>query len=111
MKRGYIVSGTDAAWGVAVVATTAKEAKKISVAAGEFLDDEWINIKSHWERDVDVNGLHIGVLRDLRKGLFRGFYNYIESKCDNCGVESQVEAYNNKALCFDCMEKEYENVR
>ena len=105
-KRGYYVHSEDDSWGIAVVATTTREAKKIAFAVDEFPDDEWINIRARWERDADVTGLDIGILYDLRDGILRGFYQYIEATCDNCGSVSDLIACNGKALCYKCAEKE-----
>jgi hypothetical protein len=101
MKRGYFVHGYDETWGIAVVAPTAREAKIIVV--GEFNGEEWIDICVRWIRKADVNGLDVGMLQNLREGLLRGFYRYIEGKCDECGKETKLELYSEKALCFDCM--------
>jgi hypothetical protein len=109
MKRGYFVYGYDETWGIAVIAPTARSAKNIAYATGELIDEDWIEIHARWMRDVDVSGLDVGVLRDLHEGLLRGFYMYIESKCDMCSEESQLELCNGKALCPDCIEKEYES--
>jgi hypothetical protein len=79
MKRGYFVYGCDESWGVAVVAPTGRQARNIAYTA----------------------------LHNLHEGLLRGFYMYIEGKCDECSDESQLELCSGKALCFDCMEKAY----
>jgi hypothetical protein len=107
MKRGYFVYGCDESWGVAVVAPTGRQARNIAYTAGEFIGEEWIEIRARWMRDADVSGLDVGVLHNLHEGLLRGFYMYIEGKCDECSDESQLELCSGKALCFDCMEKAY----
>ena len=109
-KRGYFVHGEDSSWGIAVVATTAREAKRIGFAAGEFIGDAWIDIRARWERDADVTGLDIGVLHGLHDGLLRGFFKYIEGVCEDCGVETELKRCNGKALCFECVEKEDEKL-
>jgi hypothetical protein len=105
--RGYFVYGYDETWGIAVVAQTARQAKIIAYGTGELIGDVWIDIRARWMRGADVNGLDVGVLRNLHEGLLRGFYMYIEGKCDECSEESQLELCSGKALCFDCMEKAY----
>ncbi len=109
-KRGYFVHDQDDSWGIAVVATTVREAKRIGFAAGEFPGSEWIDIRARWERDANVTSLEIGILHDLREGLLRGFYDDIEGKCDACGSESELKRCNDKALCFECVEKEDEKL-
>jgi len=106
MKRGYYIHGGDEVYGVAVVANSLREAKK---KAFIFLDeDEWIEMKGRWIRDANVIGLEEGIIHDLYDGLRRGFYSYIEGNCEACGEESHLSLCSDKALCFDCAEKEYE---
>lgn len=107
MKRGYFVYGDDDAAGFAVVAATAKEAKKIAVASGE-LDADWIDIRCLWQRDADVADLPIGMVTDARVGLRCGIYGYLdEYPCDVCGKDADVRAHNGMVLCGECLEKEY----
>ena len=105
MKRGYFVHGYDETWGIAIVASTAREAKNIAYA--ELHDEEWIDIRVRWIKNVYLEGLDTGIVHNLRDGLLRGFFGYIEGWCDNCGNETELEVCSGKALCFDCMEKEY----
>ena len=107
MKRGYYVHGADDAYGVAVVAPTARVAKNIAYAAGELIGEDWIDVRVQWRTNADAKGLEVGVLHNLHEGLLRGFYGYIEGVCDDCGDESTLELCSGRALCLDCMEKEY----
>jgi hypothetical protein len=107
MKRGYFVYGYDEFWGVAVVATSTKEAKKIAFYSGELIGVEWVDIRCVWRRDVDVANLQIGIIDDLHLALLLGFYCFVEDMaCDICGDETLLLAYKNKALCEDCIVKE-----
>lgn len=108
MKRGYFVYPQDEFWGVGVVASSAKEAKNIAFASGELIDVDWIDIRVRWERTAEVEVLPIGVVSDMRTGLLCGIYGYVEGyKCDDCNVEAVLRLCNGKALCADCIEKEY----
>ena len=108
MKRGYFVYPADECWGVGVVAETAKEAKKLAFASGELIDVDWIDIRVRWEREADVEELPIGVVTDMRTGLLCGLYGFVEGyKCDGCEREDVLKLCNGKALCDDCIEKEY----
>jgi len=107
MKRGYLVYGKDEYNGIGVVATTAKEAKNIAFASGK-LDSNWIDARVRWIRNAKVDTLPIGIVLDMRTGLLCGIYEYIyDFKCDSCGVDRILHACNGKALCDECMEKEY----
>ena len=104
MKRGYYVHGYDDAWGIAVVAATAKQAKKIAFASGEFPDTAWTDLRVWWMKDADITGLEEGILLNYRDGLLRRLYTYVEGKCDGCGDESCLRECNGKALCQACEE-------
>jgi hypothetical protein len=108
MKRGYFVQPQDESWGLGVVATTAKEAKNIAFASGKLIDVDWIDIRVRWERSAEVEVLPIGIVIDMPQGLLCGLYGFIEGcKCDECGVEDVLRLCSGKALCYDCIEKEY----
>ncbi len=109
-KRGYYVSSIH--YGVAVVATSAKEAKQIAHKSGVLLKDmepvEWISIQVRWIRDADVSDLPIGVVNDTRMGLLCGIYSHLEGGlCDECGKESTVFSYKGLVLCGECVLKQH----
>ena len=94
--------------GFAVVATTAKEAKKIVYDAGEIIfgDTDYIAIRARWQRDAVVDDLPIGMVDDPHLGLLRGMYgSLMEYPCDECGKDADVVCYNGRALCSCCIEK------
>ena len=108
-KRGYFVHGGDEMCGFAVVATSAKEAKKIVHDSGELFDADWIDIRVRWVRDAIVSDLPIGMVEDARGALIRGLYGTLaEYPCDGCGKERDVVCYKGRVLCSCCVEKEYE---
>ena len=104
-KRGYFIHGSDPSGGFAVVATSLQEARRIVYRAGD-IEGDWIDITGHWCRDAKVDNLPIGVVEDLRLGLVRGMYQYIEDfECDVCGEVSFVHECNGKVLCASCEEE------
>lgn len=115
MKRGYYVHNNDEDMGgFAVVAATAKEAKKIAYDSGEIIfgDTDYIAIRARWKRDADVSDLPIGMVADERDALIRGIYGRLdEYPCDDCGKDGDLICYSGRALCADCVEKEYEKER
>lgn len=104
MMRGYYV-GDDYDTGIAVVATSAKEAKKI--AYKELRSDyEWIDIKVDWIKEADVTGLPVGIVEDARVALVRGLYAYIyEDECEECLMDTDLVAYEGRALCSKCVDR------
>jgi len=103
MKRGYYVHANDEVAGFAVVAPTAKEARKI-VYAGYPVDVEWIDLRCHWVRHAAVGDLSVGLVEDAREGLLRGFYKILEEyPCDGCGEDADVVSYQGRALCPSCI--------
>ena len=107
-KRGYFVHNSDEWCGFAVVATSAKEAKKIVYDSGELSIGDWIDIRAHWVRSAKVDDLSIGIVTDDRDALVRGIYGALEKyPCDECGKEQDVTCYKGRVLCSCCAEKEY----
>lgn len=112
MKRGYYVYPDDEFWGVGVVASSAKEAKKLAFLSGELIEVNWIDLRVRWVHLAEVEKLPIGVVHDMRIGLLCGLYDFIEDyKCDSCGKEDVLTLCNGKALCNNCMEIPDEYIR
>lgn len=115
MKRGYFVwdSADDDNMGVAVVASSAKEARKIVFDSGEILygDGNWIDIRARWVRHADVSTLPVGIVQDVRDALIRGLYgSLMEYPCDECGKDADVVCWRGRALCECCIEQETRRV-
>jgi len=106
MKRGYYIHQIGAEWGVAVVAATANEAKRIGFkAVNGFEDCAWINLRCHWMRHAAVSDLPIGMVQDERDALIRGLYgSLMEYPCDECGKDADVTCWHGRALCDCCIE-------
>ena len=107
-KRGYFVHNGDEWCGFAVVAMSAKKAKKIVHNSGELIGTDWIDIRVRWIRDAKVSDLPIGIVADDRDALIRGLYGTLaEYPCDECGKERDVICCYGRVLCSCCAEKEY----
>lgn len=105
MKRGYFVTGTADGAGLAVVAESAKEAKKSVIASGE-LDAEWIDIRVYWQRHAIVDTLPIGMVQDPFEGLIYGLYSHLEdAPCEGCGHDRTLYGYHGRALCELCIRR------
>ncbi len=112
MKRGYFVHNNDEdQGGFAVVATTAKEAKKIVYDSCEIVygGTGWLEVRVRWVRHAVVADLPVGMVHDCRDALIRGLYGSLDGyPCDECGKDADVTCYSGRALCSCCIEKEYE---
>jgi len=104
-KRGYFVHSKDMAAGFAVVASTAKEARKLAYDVYP-VDVKWTDLRCSWVHHAAIGGLSIGVIEDPREGLIRGFYDLLaEYPCDGCGEYADVVCYHGRALCPSCVEQ------
>lgn len=109
MKRGYYAhNNDDDQGGLAIVASSARDAKKIAWKSGEFIygDTGWMDIHVSWVRDAKVGDLPIGVVPDLKSALRHGIFTRImECDCDECLLDCDLYAHNGRCLCSDCIEK------
>lgn len=118
-RKGYIVHEKDDVYGIAVVATSSKNAKKIAFNSGE-LDCDWIDVRVFWRKEANVLDLPVGIVQDETLALRRGIYSWIEDgKCDIChdtchvnyfppkpsDAEDYAVRYNGRAICGDCEDK------
>ena len=107
MKRGYFVYCDDDEAGLAVVAGTIAEAKRIAWREIFSSDYEWIDMRARWVKGADVSDLRIGVVQDVRDALLRGLYgSLMEYPCDECGRDADVVCHKGRALCACCIEQE-----
>lgn len=103
-KRGYFVTADVCDGGFAVVAHTAKEAKRIVMDSGEVCG-VWIDIRVYWQRDADVVDVPVGMVSDAYKALVLGLYSHLdECPCDACGYEGMLHRYEGMALCAGCID-------
>jgi hypothetical protein len=109
-KRAYYAYEDSSEWGIPVVATSVKEAKRIAFAAPE-MDCDWIELRCKWQRNANIDGLPVGIVTDYMDALRRGIYNYLEEEtCDICGkTDTYVQSAHGKAACMDCMEDIYDS--
>ena len=118
-RKGYIVQEKDEVYGIAVVATSSKEAKKIAFNIGE-LDCDWIDVRVSWRKEANVMDLPIGIIQDDMLALRRGVYSWIEEEdCDICHDACHVNyhppkpsddkdyaiRHKGQAICGDCEDK------
>lgn len=106
IKRGYLVRPKDEVYGVAVVATSSAEAKKL--AFPEFQGEcDWIDLRSPQTAGHGVvSDLPIGIVQNDLIALKRGIYSFLEEgNCEGCGAVAKVRVYKDKILCDDCLEK------
>ena len=110
-KRGYFVWGADYAAGFAVVANSAREAKKIAFSKPELSSEyPWTEVQCRWMRHATVSDIPIGMVDDARDALLRGIYDTLmEYQCDECFLDAEVRCYRGRALCDACEEKLYGN--
>jgi len=104
VKKGYLVKYYDDAEAIAVVAFSAREAKKLGFPE---LSCEWIDARATCVKFAKVDDLPIGVVYDGLLAVRRGIYTWLkDSKCDACNqIVDCVEHYKGQAVCAECMEK------
>lgn len=103
--RGYFVYDPNESDGIAVVAHTLREAKKLGFH--ELSDNhgtEWTEVAAYWQKESNVEGLEVGIVKDSRDALRRGMYSYVENtECEVCGKITTCEQFRQKIVCMDCL--------
>ena len=104
MNKGYFVREQGSPWGIPVVATSVKEAKRIAFGASE-LDCDWIDLRCKVMGKANVDGMPVGIVTDFMEALRRGIIQYVEEgNCDICdATDTYLTAIDGDALCCDCM--------
>ncbi len=98
MCKGYLVQEKDGEYGIAVVATSSKEAKKIAFNSGE-LNCDYVDVRVSWRKEANVMDLPVGIIQDNDLALRRGVYSRIDDgECDICHNASYVSYYPPKPL-------------
>jgi hypothetical protein len=106
MKRAYFVCEKDADFGIAVIANSAKEAKKIGMRHDCCMDADFIDIRVTWKKNVDASKLPIGCIEGI-EGLELGIYGYMEGEeCPRCGHDGFITNVNGEVMCGDCEDKQ-----
>ena len=101
--RGYFVQEVDVGYGVAVVATSSKEAKRVGWDELACECEEYIDLRVRWIKDANVSGLPLGIVTDSAEGLRRGLYAWSEDvECDVCGVSTNVYGEEGVVICGAC---------
>lgn len=103
-KKAYFVQEDGADYGVAVVATSSREAKKIGFSSDVMADAEWTDIRVQWKRSADVSKLKIGIIEDYLLALKLGIYGYVDlEECPNCNTQDTTVYYENGGYyCSHC---------
>ena len=112
LKAYFVRDPWNEDYGVGVIATSSKEAKKFAFLSEPIEDAEWINLRVRWIKEANVDGLKAGHLfiTDIESidAMFRGIYGNLEHvKCPNCDTEDVYvyELWNNVFCCSNCEDK------
>ena len=108
--RAYFVDGDwDRGTGFAVIAYSAKEAKKMMYGREGLDMNDWIELHVKWIRDAIVDGCHHGQTfeseSEMLDAMYRGMYGSTEHmKCPNCGADDTYvqEIYDGVFGCSAC---------
>lgn len=74
--KAYFVRIAGENWGWAVVAVSAREAKKIAWEEGDWGGDiEFIDLRVNWNRKANIEGLSIGLIDPDENSEKRGLYS------------------------------------
>lgn len=110
--KAYFVDGSwERGHGFAVIASTAKEAKK-RVYGIEGLDmNSWIELHVKWIKNANIEGCKAGQTFETEEealdAMFRGIYGALDHiKCPRCGTDDiyVYELYDNVWCCNNCEE-------
>jgi hypothetical protein len=107
-KRAYYVGEKDSEYGIAVIASNAKEAKKLAFGVEPLDDVEWIDLRVRWNKRAIIDDLPVGfVFNDDRvlEGVHRHVYAFADYfTCPNCGAEDVrvEEIYDDVFGCEQC---------
>ena len=102
----------DSEYGVGIVATSVKEAKKMGWKYWGSLygnDETWIEIECHLKKDVDVSGLDCSQVFEPEvnyfDGLKRNLYDFVDTECPICFHEERIVCKDGIVGCEDCLSK------
>jgi hypothetical protein len=111
LKAYFWKSHEDAENGIAVIAESSKEAKKLGAAwwgaeVGHDEFDWYIQQRIKLTKEAKVDCLSKGVIEG-KEGMRRGLYSWLEDEeCEVCHEQSRlVNVWNNKCICSTCEEK------
>lgn len=107
--RGYFVHDVNEDMGIAVVANSAREAKKIGFnPVSSSFGSEWIDVSVKWVKEADVSGIEEPGELPIIDGLRCKIFAYAEGlDCEICGEEDTIcELLHGKVVCERCIEKQ-----
>jgi hypothetical protein len=100
----FIKADPDECEGFAIVAKTARDAKKLAWKSktniGLF---DWIDIRVIWQRGTDVSGFKEGHVLEPLEGLKLGCYSWVEEECPICKKETMLTLEGGIIGCSDCL--------
>jgi len=102
----FVKAHKDEDCGLAVVATTAKQAIKFMWKAGDYWESEYIDLRAHLLKNADITELPAGyIVYDPVEGLRRHCYVWAEGQCPICGKDdAMLYDGGDKIGCLDCLE-------
>ena len=113
MKRAYYFEYDIDFGGIAVIAESAKQVKKLlwdNFDVREWCEGEWINLNPCWIKNADIDGLELGEVGI--EGLKCGIYSSCgDATCPLCKYEYATLEYHSDwdvVCCSDCEEKLYQ---
>jgi len=114
LKCYFVRTKTDPS-GLAIVATSVREAKRLiwNDPIFKLLEIEnWTNLRVTWLRGIDVTGLERGSLIYGIDGLTRGVFDSVEDICPICDkfetiIREPLDTGDVVIGCHDCVEAEF----
>jgi hypothetical protein len=109
MRAYFVVFDEYENTGIAFVANTSREAKKMAWRSGEF-EGDYIDIRPRWIRNANIDGLPTGEVAANIDSVQRRVYAWIDDACPICGRVTMLELSGNhsEVMCLDCQEKTYQ---
>lgn len=108
LKAYFWWPAVDSEYGVAIVAHSVKEAKKLGwdYWGKEYgNDDDFIDQVCQLKKNVDTSGLEPCAMYPGVKSLKRGFYAWVEVDCPICGFDRKIikDDETGKCGCEECI--------
>lgn len=97
--RAYFVTAEGNDFGIGIIAETAKEAKNLAFGSDVLYENEFIDLRVKWKRNVNAGGLPKGEV-NLYEGLKRGIYDFGIGDCPTC--EKDAESITFEDGVFSC---------
>ncbi|MCK4252287.1 hypothetical protein KAX97_12635 [candidate division WOR-3 bacterium] len=82
IKRCYYCCEEGETYGIAIIAKSVKEAKKLAFRELFEFECEWIYLRVNWLKEANIDGLEYGMVDDqisCKTAVERGIYAFCES--------------------------------